>query len=319
MIQIPDSTNIWTVNGFLSAKLNFCIDATGWTGFNMHFDLKQTDGGALYTNYLGAGDYTKASSLRVLVNDVQIGRTYNPTTTHNDLWKTHYISIDSMAGKQFTIAIETRNVSRDSSILGIPSILDNAYIDNVCFFPSPLAVDDSSSVKIDSTVTVDVLLNDNNHGISGLKFALLTMPQHGTVIVNSDTTISYTPNNAYLGNDSLTYNICYTIDTTICSEAKVRFRVHDNQGVQTINGGEYITLYPNPLKSLLTVECSSLNICKVNITITDIVGKKVISEDEQFVPGMNRKVFNLGKDPNGIYFVSIKTPTQQKIFKITKE
>ena len=41
-----------------------------------------------------------------------------------------------MAGKQFTVTIETRNVSKDSVYLGTPRILDNAYIDNVCFSPS---------------------------------------------------------------------------------------------------------------------------------------------------------------------------------------
>jgi C1A family cysteine protease len=137
MIQIPDSTDIWTVNSFLSAKLNFCIDATGWQAFHMGFDLKQTDGGALYQLYLPGYDYTKASSLRILVNGVQIGGTYNPTTTHNDAWATHYITLDSMAGKLFTVTIETRNISRDSSIMGMAAILDNAYIDNVYFSPLP--------------------------------------------------------------------------------------------------------------------------------------------------------------------------------------
>ena len=136
MIRIPDANDIWTINGFLSAKVNFCVDATGWSGFNMRFDLKQTDGGDVYTYILGAGDYRKASSLRILVDGVQIGGTFNPTTTHADPWVTHFISLDSMAGKQFTVTIETRNVSKDSVYLGTPRILDNAYIDNVCFSPS---------------------------------------------------------------------------------------------------------------------------------------------------------------------------------------
>jgi hypothetical protein len=133
-IQFPDGVNTWTINDFLSAKVNFCVNAIGWTGFNMRFDLKQTDGGNLYTQYLGAGDYTKASNLRILINGVQIGGTYNPTTTHADPWVTHFINIDSMAGKQFTVTIETRNIAKDTTI-GTPFILDNAYIDNVCFSP----------------------------------------------------------------------------------------------------------------------------------------------------------------------------------------
>jgi hypothetical protein len=39
-----------------------------------------------------------------------------------------------MAGKQFSLTIETRNIARDTTI-SIPWVLDNAYIDNVCFSP----------------------------------------------------------------------------------------------------------------------------------------------------------------------------------------
>ena len=138
MIRIPDATDIWTINNFLSAKVNFCVDATGanWTGCNMRFDLRQTDGGPSYALLLGAGDYTKASSLRVLVNGVQIGGTFNPNTPAADPWVTHFINLDSMAGKQFTVTIETRNVSKDTMYLGAMRTLDNAYIDNVCFSPT---------------------------------------------------------------------------------------------------------------------------------------------------------------------------------------
>jgi hypothetical protein len=135
IIEIPDGVNTWTTNNFLSAKVNFCVDATGWTGFSMRFDLKQTDGGTLYSYYFGAGDYTKASNLRLLINGVQVGGTYNPITTNADPWKTHFINIDSLAGKKFTVTIETRNLAEDTSLSGINFVLDNAYIDNVCFSP----------------------------------------------------------------------------------------------------------------------------------------------------------------------------------------
>lgn len=133
-LQIPDGANTWTINEFLSAKLSFCVDATSWTSANMRFDLKQTNGGDLYTQYMGPGDYTKASNLRILVNGVQLGDTYNPTTTHNDPFITHFINLDSYAGQHFTLTFETRNVAKDTVIFGY-QVLDNAYIDNVCFSP----------------------------------------------------------------------------------------------------------------------------------------------------------------------------------------
>jgi hypothetical protein len=48
-----------------------------------------------------------------------------------------------MAGKLFTVTIETRNISKDTTVMSTPFILDNAYIDNVCFSPkSQLSVKD---------------------------------------------------------------------------------------------------------------------------------------------------------------------------------
>lgn len=135
ILEFPDGVNTWTINDFLSAKVNFCVDATGWSGLNLRFDLKQTDGGVIYSTVLGPGDYSKASNLRILVNGTQIGGTYNPTTDGSDPWTTHFINLDSYAGQQISVTLETRNIAKDTIYLGMPLVLDNAYIDNVCFSP----------------------------------------------------------------------------------------------------------------------------------------------------------------------------------------
>ncbi len=135
LIQFPDGLNTWAINDFLSAKVNFCVDATAWSTLNMRFDLKQTDGGLIYTQLLGAGDYTKTSNLRILVNGTMIGNTYNPTTPGSDPWVTNFINLDAYAGQEFTLTIETRNCAKDTTYLGMPLTLDNAYIDNICFSP----------------------------------------------------------------------------------------------------------------------------------------------------------------------------------------
>lgn len=131
ILEFPDGVNTWSINEFLSAKINFCVDATSWSTANLRFDLKQTNGGDLYSLYLGAGDYTKASNLRILVDGVQIGGTYNPTTTSADPFVTHFINLDAYAGTKFTLTIETRNIAKDT--MGFK--LDNAYVDEVVFSP----------------------------------------------------------------------------------------------------------------------------------------------------------------------------------------
>lgn len=130
MIELPDGNNTWTTNEFLSAMVDFCIDATAWSSAYASFDLKQTFGEMAYSTYLGPGDYSIASNLRVLVNHSdQIGSTYNPTTASSDPFTKKTVNLSSYAGDFFTFSLETRNLSKDTLIF----VMDNAYIDNVRF------------------------------------------------------------------------------------------------------------------------------------------------------------------------------------------
>lgn len=136
ILVFPDGVNTWTTNEFLSAKISFCVDATAWSEAYLHFDLKQTNGGDLYSIYLGADDYTVASNFRILVNGTQLGGTYNPVTTNADPFITHYIDVSAYAGTKFTVTFETRNIAKDTTIIGFGTFkLDNAYVDEVVFSP----------------------------------------------------------------------------------------------------------------------------------------------------------------------------------------
>jgi len=139
LMTFPDSANVWNVNAFLSAKINFCVDATSWTSANLRFDLKQTYGKIAYDTLLGPGIYFRASSMRLLVNGTQIGGTYNPPQANNDTWTTHYINLDAYAGTFFDVTFETRNISKDTVYI-IPFVMDNAYLDNVCFTEIPQSI-----------------------------------------------------------------------------------------------------------------------------------------------------------------------------------
>lgn len=141
-LDFPNGLNNWIINDFLSAKITFCIDATQWTTANMHFDLKQTHGGPAYEMFLGSGnDYTKASSLRILVNGTdQIGGTYNPVSASSDAFVTHFVNLDAYAGTKFTVTFESRNISKDT--MGFT--MDNAYLDNIAFSEiSHIGMDDN--------------------------------------------------------------------------------------------------------------------------------------------------------------------------------
>ena len=77
--------------------------------------------------------------MRLLVNGTQIGGTYNPPQANNDTWTTHYINLDAYAGTFFDVTFETRNISKDTVYI-IPFVMDNAYLDNVCFTEIPQSI-----------------------------------------------------------------------------------------------------------------------------------------------------------------------------------
>ncbi|SFO47618.1 conserved repeat domain-containing protein/gliding motility-associated C-terminal domain-containing protein [Chitinophaga sp. YR627] len=78
--------------------------------------------------------------------------------------------------------------------------------------PLPEAdTDDYGNVRADNPVTIPVLKNDkpgdNNTPLDPKSVEIVTQPAHGTVVVNEDGTIVYTPTPGYNGPDSFTYRV----------------------------------------------------------------------------------------------------------------
>jgi hypothetical protein len=152
LLAMPAAGQEWTVNEMLSAKASFCYDATTLTYLHVNFDLKQTSGGDLYSSYLGAGDYSSASVMRILVNGQHANnQTFKPTTTSVDPYTNKTASLNNYVGNILEVTFETRNIAADT--MGFT--LDNAYIDNLNFI-------ENSGDKIDETnLGVEVQLYPN--------------------------------------------------------------------------------------------------------------------------------------------------------------
>lgn len=87
------------------------------------------------------------------------------------------------------------------------TIVDPSKKDN-----KPVVNTDRAITKPSTAVKVDVLANDapGNIGIelNRASLTVATSPKNGTTVVNSDGTITYTPNAGFLGRDTFYYNIC---------------------------------------------------------------------------------------------------------------
>ena len=70
---------------------------------------------------------------------------------------------------------------------------------------APVANDDTASTDEDTAVTIDVLGNDTDANADTLEIVGTPTAEHGTVTVNPDGTLEYTPDADYNGPDTITY------------------------------------------------------------------------------------------------------------------
>jgi uncharacterized repeat protein (TIGR01451 family) len=71
----------------------------------------------------------------------------------------------------------------------------------------PVAVDDSDTTQVDTPVTIPVLANDRDPDGDTLTIVRTTPPTHGVVTINSNGTLTYTPQAGFVGSDTFTYTI----------------------------------------------------------------------------------------------------------------
>ncbi len=95
---------------------------------------------------------------------------------------------------------------------------------------APVANDDSATTAEDTPVTVDVLANDVDVDGDTLTATPLQNPQHGSLVVNPDKTIDYTPNLNYHGADGFTYTLSDGTSTRTAAVTLTVTSVNDAPG-----------------------------------------------------------------------------------------
>src|SRR5207244_6665286 len=79
---------------------------------------------------------------------------------------------------------------------------------------APQALDDTDATSEDTPVTVAVLANDSDPDGDPLTISSVTQGAHGTVVVNADGTLSYTPDANFNGTDTVSYTVTNADDCT---------------------------------------------------------------------------------------------------------
>ena len=111
-----------------------------------------------------------------------------------------------------------------------------AFLDPLSITNKPIVISDESVTKPGSPTTIDVLANDagGNVGFPLDKSTLTisTPPLNGSVTVNADGTVTYTPRTRFVGFDTFYYTVCDLISPPNCGTARVIVNVtNDNLAV----------------------------------------------------------------------------------------
>ncbi|MFA5974317.1 MAG: Calx-beta domain-containing protein, partial [Lentimicrobiaceae bacterium] len=165
-----------------------------------------------------------------------------------------------------------------------------------------VASDDTKNTAVDEPVIINVLANDvvGKPDPSTVTTAGLTQPTHGTITVNPDGTITYTPVTGYTGNDVFQYKVCSLEDPLVCSFAQVTVIVScisiPNQN--TINGIVFTDINSNGTLNTGDNGRSGVDVKLYN----DINGNGVFDANETLVTSKTT-------DAMGTYQFDITPPT----------
>lgn len=85
-------------------------------------------------------------------------------------------------------------------------IFSSLFLLTGCPNPHPFPEDDFAITLKNSEVTINVKKNDY-YRIFDVTLTIETQPKNGKVVINSDKTITYTPDKDYVGIDSFTYEL----------------------------------------------------------------------------------------------------------------
>ena len=112
-----------------------------------------------------------------------------------------------------------------TAVTGSPSWDVGSTLQPFCKAKLIFANDDYARTMINSPVTIAILVNDFGFlaivDPSTVATLGLLQPKHGSVMINPNGTVIYTPNTGYVGKDTFEYRVCSTPSPVVCDNATV--------------------------------------------------------------------------------------------------
>jgi hypothetical protein len=122
---------------------------------------------------------------------------------------------------------------------GTPGIDVGYVMEPRCLQQLIVANDDQKDTEPDTPVIIDIQQNDYGFLCTPNPYSIVTLgllpPSNGTIVINPNGSITYTPNPGFQGQDEFEYRICSIEYPGICDVALVKIRVSDCLALPTEN------------------------------------------------------------------------------------
>ncbi len=153
---------------------------------------------------------------------------------------------------------------------------------------------DTTTKNTPKNIVVKANDDDCNDPVAGLTVAIVNQPVNGTAVLNANT-IDYTPNNNFIGYDSLSYSLS---DGVYTSNATVRIVVLNTSGINNQNLIP-VAVYPVPASNTLNIQFE--NNGKSIATIYNLIGSVMATS----VLTGNSNAIDIESLASGMYTVQI--------------
>jgi hypothetical protein len=157
-------------------------------------------------------------------------------------------------------------------------------------FPVPTANDDTATITEGDSATIDVLANDTDPDGDPLTVVSVTQGSSGTVVINPDNTVTYTPEENFFGTDTFTYTVSDPGGRTDTATVTVTVSAVNNQPVA--NGATFTTNEDTPLTGTLTATDVDSTAFTFSIVQNGTLGTATITNATTgaftYTPGANR-------------------------------
>ncbi|WP_429086270.1 tandem-95 repeat protein [Brassicibacter mesophilus] len=231
------------------------------------------------------------------------------TSSNNILLPTENIFFSGSGENRIVKLVPENNKYGDATIRifvndGLNEIYEEFTLNVNSVNDIPLAVNDNINTKKDTSVTIDVLSNDSDIEGDTLNIINVTQGSNGTVVINTDNTITYTPKSGFSGTDSFEYTISdgnggenkATVNITVNSTIKSNNANLSNIAISSGN------LSPDFSKNITQYQVNvenSVNNIMIMPTVEEAHSRIKVS-GEEVISGNSSQAINLNVGSNTI-------------------